>query len=148
MKKVTLGGRYGAGQFALVDDADYERVTKHRWHLTVGGYVASGPNVYMHRLVLKASKGQGIDHVNGDPRDNRRRNLRLCNQSQNAANRGVSKANTSGFKGVSKKGNGWKAQIRFRYKDFYLGTFRSKKGAALAYREASRSLFGSFSRTV
>jgi hypothetical protein len=70
-----------------VDAEDFARLNDGPWHLA-SGYACrkNGKAVYMHRRIMGAQKGQYIDHINGDKLDNRRSNLRFCNQSQNLAN--------------------------------------------------------------
>ena len=50
-----------------------------------------------------------LDHIDGDPSNNRIENLRPCNYSENGRNRTKQKNNTSGYKGVSfhKHTNKW-----------------------------------------
>jgi len=50
------------------------------------------------RIVLKAKKGQIVDHENRDPLDNRKCNLRIVTHRQNMLNRILK--NSSGFIGV------------------------------------------------
>jgi hypothetical protein len=88
-----------------------------------------------------------IDHINGDPFDNRIANLRLCNNTTNQWNRGVPRNSTSGAKGVtwSKKMAKWKATIRTNGDYFHLGYHDSKGMAALAVAKKSLQLHGKFS---
>ena len=55
----------------------------------------------IHRFVAKAKRGEYVDHINGDKMDARRSNLRVCTHAENLRNRGPSKNNTTGFKGVA-----------------------------------------------
>jgi hypothetical protein len=70
---------------ALVDEASFERINRHRWSLMgevarrgvkVGGRHRS---ILMHREVVGATFGDGlaVEHVNGNKLDNRRENLRV-----------------------------------------------------------------------
>lgn len=105
-----------------------------------------------HRLAWMYVYGvfpdKNIDHINGIKTDNRICNLRLSNQSQNTANSKKSRANTSGFKGVSfrKDTKKWQAQITVNYKHISLGSFPSKEMAAEAYKAASVHYFGEFAK--
>jgi hypothetical protein len=83
-----------------------------------------------------------IDHINGIPSDNRIENLRLATNSQNLANRGKPKNNTSGYKGVylhnqTKK---WVASIKHLGKKYALGCFAKPEDAHNAYKAASLRL--------
>ncbi len=106
---------------------------------------------YAHRLAWFYTMGawppDGVDHINGDPSDNRLANLRLATQSQNSRNRGTPKNNTSGFKGVSwhSQLNKWTVRIKKpEGKYLYLGLFDTKKAAADAYQRAVQELHGEF----
>lgn len=91
-----------------------------------------------------------IDHINGDPHDNRLCNLRVSTYSENNANQRMKRNNTSGFKGVSlrKDTNKWDARISFNGKQYILGSYDTKGLAALAYMKASMRLHGQFSRSI
>ena len=100
----------------------------------------------MHRFILGAKKHQLVDHVNGNPLDNRLTNLRIANKSQNAANRGLDKNNTTGYKGVSqvKKTGRYRATIRVKGKNIHIGIFALAKDAAVAYKQMAFRYFGEF----
>jgi hypothetical protein len=96
---------------AIVDDEDYDRVmeaisSRSKWYAcsppTSKKYYAMGGHrdLSIHRVVMKAPKGMDVDHINGDPLDNRKENLRLCSRSENCRNKKVRADSKSGFKGV------------------------------------------------
>jgi len=86
-----------------------------------------------------------IDHVNGDRTDNRLVNLRVGTQSQNMHNRGPTKLNTSGYKGVVRIPNGkYMATIGLNYKTIYVGCFDTAKEAAAARAIAASKLLGEY----
>jgi hypothetical protein len=89
-----------------------------------------------------------IDHINGNPSDNRIENLRLATNAQNLANRGKTKSNTSGFKGVYRHNqtNKWVASIKHLGKKYNLGCYSSPEEAHEAYKKASISLNQQFAR--
>lgn len=98
---------------------------------------------YIHRMVMNAPKGVEVDHINGNKMDNRKKNLRLCNRSENASNRKQIKGR---YKGVyrDKKRKCWVAQITFNYKCTTLGVFKTAKEAALAYNIKAKELHGEY----
>ena len=149
-REIPLGNGRGV---ALVDECDYELVSKYHWVLHSAGYVnASVPRkngrrgnpIYMHRLILGATKGQVVDHINHDPLDNRRANIRFCTHSQNHANTPRARNNTSGYKGVSLAGRRWKAYINVNRRRHILGSFPTADAAARAYDGAARAYFGEY----
>lgn len=149
MKKIKLT----RGKYALVDDEDYSLLSEHKWYCTNNGYAQHDvyklkKKVLMHRFLLGVKKGYVVDHINGNPLDNRRINLRVCSQSQNMANSRLSKASKSGFKGVSwdKKCCKWGAYLTKDYKHIFLGYFDEIKDAANAYNKRAESEFGNFAK--
>lgn len=142
MKKIKLT----QGKYALVDDEDYPILNQFKWHLSGGGYavrsqhIKLGVNQYknkhvrMHRLINKTPKDLQTDHINGNKLDNRRCNLRSVNASINGMNRGKTKKNTSGYKGVywDTWSSKWKAEIKVNYKKISLGRYSNIKQAVKA----------------
>ena len=86
-----------------------------------------------------------IDHIDGEPSNNRLDNLRLATNSENQQNRKKSN-NTSGAKGVCKIRNRFKAHIGVRGKVKNLGTYGTFNEAADAYKTAAAQYFGEFAR--
>ena len=151
------------GQAALIDDDDFELVSKYKWHAT---WKPSTKSFYavtkirkpdgkqtallMHRLIVGAKKGQQVDHIHHLTLDNRKSELRLCTASQNRSNSGAQANNTSGFKGVSwqKQRQKWQAHIMLNRKKKYLGCFHTPEQAHEAYCRAALDLHGQFARTA
>ena len=86
------------------------------------------------------------DHVNRNPLDNRRANLRQATDGQNAQNRTLSPLNTSGFTGVSwdKQHNKWVSYIKINKKMKKLGRFSDKEDAIKARLQAEAKYFKEF----
>jgi len=104
---------------------------------------------YAHKLVWLVVHGawpDQLDHINGDSLDNRLANLRLCTMSQNKANSRTYKNNTSGFKGVSRHGDKWRAYLNVNGTRINLGVFCTRSDAALAYQREAAFHFGEFAR--
>lgn len=91
-----------------------------------------------------------IDHINVSNSDNRICNLREANQTQNQANRGIPKNNTTGFKGVSylKEQGRFTARLKVNRRLIHLGTFLTAEEASAAYQSAANDNFGAFARAA
>jgi len=145
------------GQYAIVDDANYEALNKHKWCAAKmhGKYYAirgvrndsKTRTVYLHREILQPAVGQEIDHINGNPLDNRDNNLRLCTSAQNHMNQRP-RGGSSQFKGVTwhKRNKKWQAEIQHNGKSYWLSAFADETDAARAYDKAAREHFGEFAR--
>lgn len=118
------------------------------------GYIAVEINscaYLIHRLIWFMITQQWpslIDHVDGDPTNNKWDNLRLCNSQENSFNRGMFNTNTSGVKGVHwhKQAGKWQVGLRLdgRYKS--LGLYKDLELAELAIREAREKYHKEFLR--
>ena len=138
----------------LIDEDDYELVKQYSWHInpnrkdrkTVRG-VVNGKKVYLHRFLLGVTNRDVlIDHINRNPLDNRKSNLRLCTPSQNQYNRGPNKNSTSRYVGVHfcnarKK---FVSQICFKRKGTTIGAFDCEVEAPKARDKQAKKLFGEF----
>lgn len=140
MKRIPVGDT-----FALVDDADYEMLSKYRWVLNKGyAFTTSGVNGErrMHRIIMGAQRGQEVDHIDRNPLNNSRTNLRLCTHQENALNRSLFKNNKSGAVGVSwhKISSKWMAHIKRNGKDKHVGIFETVEEAVRARTQALQEL--------
>jgi len=130
----------------LIDAEDFEKIKNESFCLTLKGYVYSGKNKLLHRMIMNAPDGMDVDHINGDKLDNRKSNLRICTRQENLMNVAKKKNNTSGFKGVcfDKQSQKFKAQIRIDGKQKFLGLFEKAEDAHEAYKKAAVKLHGEF----
>lgn len=108
------------GALALVDDDVYEWAAGFRWGLggTGNRYVTRGGRVnyrpvhyYLHRLILSAPAGLEVDHINGDPLDNRRVNLRLATRSENVRNIHSPVRSSTGVRYVHRSGKNFAVRM-------------------------------------
>lgn len=101
-----------------------------------------GKSFRAHRVVYALTTGhwpkQLIDHINGNPADNRFANLRVVSQQENMMNRSVRVTNTSGITGVdfNKNSGKWRARLCVGRRTFYLGYYVDKWEAAAAWQRA------------
>ncbi len=142
------------GYVTIVDDDNYSQLSQYSWCVStwadktyaIRRNPENGKLIRMHRQIMKATKGIEIDHINGNTLDNRKQNLRLCKHKQNLANQQLSRANSSGYKGVSwnKQHKKWEAYIKVNQKRIHLGIFTDIKDAANAYNKSAKEHFGTF----
>ena len=136
---------------AVVSDEDVALVSQYKWHAFPMGktwYAATsvgGKRLYMHRLILNPKPGVSVDHLDDDGLNNRRSNLRTCSHQENLS-RMRTVVGESGFRGVTRHQNSWKAKIKVNYKNIYLGCFKDKREAARAYDAAALKYFGPLAR--
>lgn len=146
----------GGKGFTIVDPGDATKVLEHTWCFNK---VARGKRyvhrrlpvsegaklVKLHRWLLGVTdRGVCVDHINGDSLDNRRANLRICNQGENMRNyrRAWGK---NGIRGVMKTPAGkFRSRIRYRGKLYHIGTFDTLNDASIAYAFASELMHGEF----
>lgn len=143
-----------------ISPQDAEKVLLHKWSFTNGSggkdYVRAidrtrkpPKQIKLHRYLLDAPEDMQVDHINGDPLDNRRENLRLATPSQNQANGTKRAGATSVYKGVSwhKKARKWRATIGIgNGKQQHLGFYRTPQMAALAYDFRAFELWGAYAK--
>lgn len=140
------------GKVAMVDDIDYERVARYKWH-----YVGNSRNEYarttivdaggshkvrMHRFIMRAQPGTLVDHEDGNGLNNCRYNIRYATCGQNKMN---GRRSSHKLKGVRQRTTGmWEARITCEHKPLYIGQFHEEITAAFAYDRKARELFGEF----
>lgn len=146
-------------QNALVSSHRYEELMQWNWSATwcqnTRSYYATrtvrdGHNEArkMHTYIM-GNPGTDVDHINKNTLDNRDENLRICTHTQNLANRGKQRNNTSGYKGVQIHNNGtkWCSRIRIKGADVWLGAYDTAIEAARKYDMAALHMWGEFAHT-
>lgn len=140
--------------YAIIDDEDFDLVSKYKWivdnrnRVQTGIYVdGRNKTLRMHRLITHTQNPKIIiDHKNHNTLDNRKSNLRICEARHNCYNRyKITKVCTSKYKGVSKASpNRFKARINYYGKQILLGYYLTELQAAIAYDNKAKELFGEF----
>jgi hypothetical protein len=132
-------------QEMIIDDDDFEKISKYKWHASE---IRNSNKFYAmtqifrngkrtrdvaHRIILGFPNGF-IDHINGNPLDNRKRNLRICTNSENLCNRPAQKSNKIGYKNIwyDKERSRFCVDISFNRKKVFRGRFAFLDEAILA----------------
>jgi hypothetical protein len=153
----TIALSLNGGRYTIIDEADFPAVAPYRWTAkpsTRGTHfyvrTDSPRDVGLHQLICPCEPGLEADHIDGDPFNNRRSNLRPATRQQQSWN--TAKPNraglTSRFKGVSwsKQKRKWCAEIRVNGTGKHIGFFSDEVEAAKAYDAVAISLRGEFAR--
>lgn len=153
--RYDLSGEYGIGwtsntnQEFYFDLEDYDKIKNYCWseNNSGKGYIYTSferRNMFLHNLILSDSE---IDHINHNPKDNRKNNLRVVTRSQNQMNVGIKRNNSSGATGVcwDKQNNSWVARIQKDKIRHVLGHFSNFDEAVRARKIAEERYFGEYS---
>lgn len=148
------------GECAIIDDIDYEKVCEYRWKRKIEPsgitYVsASAPHprgigqttVLIHRIITGARKGMVVDHIDGNPLNNKRDNLRVVTDRDNIRSfQNKRNGKTSKYRGVhwSKYRSRWVASICIRVGKKmthpYREEFDCENNAAIAFNKKATEL--------
>lgn len=143
-KLIALRGKRGEGKFAIVDDEDFEELSKYRWYINNHGYVVRSDKngvFLIHREILRLQKGdkKHVDHINHNSLDERKVNLRICTMTENTRNTRP-RGGSSKYKGIYLENKLWGVRIQ----NDWLGTYYTEYDAALAYDQEARKRYGEF----
>ena len=147
------------GRTFIIDIEDIPKVKQRYWHVRKDGYVFSrhrgskalcnSAQIPLHEYLIGE---KWVDHINKNPSDNRRINLRtkkdcsgeanITNQGLNNFNHTIRSDNKSGVTGVrfDDKSKKWNANIQLNGKGISLGYFETKDDA-IAMRELAESYY-------
>lgn len=143
-----MSGQQKNKPFILIDDEDFDYLSKFRWYNNKGYAVRIGETrgnlVKMHREILGLGKNlPHVDHIDHNRLNNQKHNLRTVTPQENALNSAPRyKNNTSGTKGVywHKNREKWQVYITRNNKHIYFGCFANKKEAINARRTAEEQI--------
>ena len=144
-----------SGEEFYFDKEDFEIVSQYCWSVDKSnGYIKTIDNInntgklYLHRLVMKCKKNDGItiDHINRSKIDCRKNNLRTVTRSQNNMNMILRRDNTSGYKGVfyNRLTNKWEASISVAGEKIWLGSYKEFEDAVKIRKQAEEKYFGEY----
>jgi len=139
-------------QDIFVDTADVNFLNRYSWCVSKTGYAVAnigGKVTKLHRYLLSPKEDEVIDHMNGNPLDNRRCNLRITCQKNNSRNVAAAIGSLTGIVGVSKTPTGrYRARITVDRKEIHIGTYETVEAATSARRKAEKKHFGQFAPSV
>lgn len=153
-----LSNEYGVGYCSntnsefYFDLEDYDKIKDYCWREVVdkhSGYrelkshdAVTDRDVRMHQLFGLSN----YDHIDRNPLNNRRNNLRKATIQDNNRNRGLFKNNTSGVMGVNweNKRDRWRARIYIDKHRLELGFFVNKEDAIRVRLLAEKEYYGVF----
>lgn len=136
-----------------IDKEDIGKIRYHKWRIShkhiVTGFGAENIRELSHILldIPKEKDNETIvDHIDGDPQNNKKDNLRICTQQNNVWNKAFMSGNTPGFIGVSydKKRDRFMPEIHTESKRYHLGRYKTLKEAVYVRYYAEGMLFGEF----
>ena len=135
------------------DIEDLSIIQSRSWYKDKDGYLVHSyfyfgqrRFVRFHRLIMNAPPDKTVDHRDLNRADNRKRNLRVCERTENDRNRGLYATNTSGITGVhyDQKRNKWVASITYNCERLFIGRYELKEEAIMARLVKEVELFKEF----
>ena len=136
----------------IIDEDMYYILIKYTWCLNGRGYVQSkidGKIIRLHRYILNCyDETIKVDHINGNPLDNRKINLRFSTNNENGQNKTKINGCTSKYIGVCyhKHNKKWQADIKVNGEKIYIGQFNTEEEAAVARDEYTKKYFPNFGK--
>lgn len=103
----------------------------------------------LHRLVFLYHKGympKTVDHIDGNPENNKIENLRECTQSENLYNTSKSSLNTSGYKNVYRNNGRWEVKVKVNKITKYFGRYDDIELADLVATEVRNKYHAGFAK--
>lgn len=142
------------GDKFLIDKEDLDKVSFYCWHKHKDGYMRTvlsttrdengkqhNETILMHNFILGKKEGLELDHLNGNPADNRKCNLQYKTHAENMDN--ITKYDENNIiRGVyfDKNNKKWKAIIKYNKKQYNLGSFKEYKDAEKAVLDKRKEL--------
>ena len=162
MKKIIVNSPKFGQKEILLDDDDFELVSKYNWcvakdcntfyacrnkEMPKENGKRKRKRIVLHRLVMGVDNPKiQIDHADRNGLNCQKSNLRICTPSQNMANRGKCKNSTSKYIGVcwAAKRKKWMAFLQTNGKSNNIGFYNCEIEAAKARDNVAKEIFGEF----
>lgn len=125
--EIIIDSKYGLKK-ALIDIEDIVRINSYNFFIMKkanGFYVyfydrKTKRTIALHRLITNCPKHCEVDHINRNPLDNRKENLKVCSHFENMQNLST---NTSGKVGIYPTNSKWRARLHHNNKNLHLGYY-------------------------
>lgn len=129
----------------FIDKEDYIKIKDFKWFFHYGYIVTKikAKTIRIHRFIMDCQEsGLVVDHIDGNPMNNRKNNLRIVTQGENNKNikRKSKKQCTSKYIGVHLQPQKWIARIRVNKKTIIIGLYDDELDAARAYNKKAEEL--------
>lgn len=162
---IFIEKRDGTKVETIVDAEDIPRLRElnARWHVqwidklqnyyVLSSYWYGEPGnrrmttLILQRVILGVNGDRRIhvDHINHNQLDNRKSNLRITTQSQNARNRrGPNRNNTSGYRNVAYIDGMWCVQMYINGKNTYFGKYTDVHEAGKVAKQIRDRIYGEY----
>lgn len=128
----------------LIDLDDVEKVKDFKWCADMSNYITGSNKMKLHRFIMNCPDDMVIDHINHNPLDNRKKNLRICTSIQNSYNQKITSRNKTGIIGISVVNGLYYVRIAKDNQEDYLGMFDDFEKAVKVRLQAEKVYFGEF----
>ena len=146
------------GKFAIVDPEDFERLNQYKWFCTYHGYASrkvpkelrehpKQTHSLMHRELCPVPDGMVVDHINRNPQDNRKANLRPATKQQNCWNAKFKRRpGSSRYTGIyfDKRKGKWLVHMGIDGRNRSFNYYADEVQAAKRYDELAKKYRGEF----
>ena len=137
------------GEEFFVDKEDFEKIESYYWHshyvkrkANYVSCISNGKRLYIHRIIVDCfDKELVVDHIDGNPLNNRKNNLRICTKAENSRNL---TAYDPELRGIVIRGKSYGVHINFKGETIWLGSFPSLEKAQKVRDDAELVYFGEF----
>lgn len=137
-----------SGVEILADSEDLDKLRTWSWCINKAGYAVANTGkkiVRMHRFIMDAADGSVVDHINHNILDNRKQNLRICSQKENARNVRTARNSETGEIGIRiTEHNRFNVRITVDRRAIHIGNYRTMEEAIEARKAAERKYHGEF----
>ena len=139
-----------------IDADDLQKVRYHKWRIDTNNHIITGncsktrPRRELSHIIMDCPDDKVVDHIDGDSRNNKKNNLRVCTQAENLCNKHFMSNSTSGEIGIhwDKHIRRWAPEIQKDGKRYHLCRYQTIEEARYARYIGERILFKEFRNNI